>query len=305
MIRLFSVFLFLSGIFLNADKGETVDSPSKPWLVEKTATVPPSDSPPITQPEAVIRDFKGSYQKAGKPKVLIYVNRRLIRDRGELLATSEVNQSIKTKGDPVTTSSGGSIQIGSGNQVKESSGKVSGKGGERLETSSKSERVFDAGMQGMRTIGEMEVREIEESFQRLWMEAGVQFVDARVAQIANKSWGNTESSFLTSLQENKEKEEIESLKKSTDWVLEVMTEMRSIQILMPSGKDRVEERPRYVATLIRLKDGVKIAQVNSDTLFGFNRRLGEQKQRQMRQVTGSEIAEQTALALMQRAKDSL
>lgn len=288
------IVLMCVSVILCADQGSEASASSKPWTsLNKEGDLP------VMNANEIIREFKKTYQSLGKPRVLLYVNRRLVKDRGELLVTSENSNSVKTKGDSITTSSGGAIQIGSGNRV-ETSSSVSGKGGERLETTQKSDRVYDTGMQGVRSVSDREAREIEESFQQPWMDAGVLFVDQRIAQISNKVFSSADTSFLTSLQENKEKEEIESLKKSADWVIEIMTQTRTVKILMASGNDRIEERPSYVATVIRLKDGVKLAQVNSDTLFGFNKRQGEKKLRQLKQVTGAEIAEQTALSVMQR-----
>jgi hypothetical protein len=289
------LFCLLCGGTLWADQGAEFKQPIKPWDAS-------TDGPllPITNPGAVVQTFRQSYQALGKPRTLIYINRRLVRDRGEMVVTAETSHSIKTKGDPVTVGGGGNVQIGSANKVEEGSKGVSGKGGERLESTQRSERTVDSGLNGVRAINEMEAREIEESFQQPLMDAGVILVDQRVAQISNKSFSSVDGSFLTAISESREKEEVESLKKSADWVIEIMTEMRPVKILMASGNDRTEERPKYVVTLMRLKDGAKLAQVNSDSLFGFNKRKGEQKQRQMRQVTGSEIAEQTALALMQR-----
>lgn len=288
------LFVFIVQL-LPADQGVEFKQPIKPWDgASGDSTLP------ITNSGAVIQTFRQVYQSLGKPKVLLYINRRLVRDRGEIVLTSESSNSIKTKGDPVAVGIGGSVQIGTGNKIEEGSKSVSGKGGERLESVQHSERISDGGLTGVRSVNDREAREIEESFQEPLMEAGVLLVDQRVAQISNKIFSPADGSFLTALNESREKEEIESLKKSTDWVLEIMTEMRPVKILMASGADRMEERPKYTATLMRLKDGVKLAQVNSDSLFGFNRREGEQKQRQMKRVTGAEIAEQTALALMQR-----
>ncbi len=293
-MKLFLMATFLLQLLM-ADQGAEFKQAMKPW--DRSS----GDSMlPITNPEAVIQTFRQVYQSLGKPKVLVYINRRLIRDRGEVVVTSESSNSIKVKGDPISVGGGGSVQIGTGNKIEETGRVVTGKGGERLESAQKSERISDQGLMGVRGVNDREVREIEEWFQGPLMEAGVLLVDQRVAQISNKIFSPADGSFLTALNESREKEEIESLRKSTDWVLEIMTEMRPVKILMVSGADRIEERPQYTVTLVRLKDGVKLAQVNSDSLFGFNRRNGEQKQRQMKRVTGAEIAEQSALALMQR-----
>jgi len=278
-----------------ADQGVEFKQPLKPWDHSSG-----EGALPISSPGAVIQTFRQVYQSLGKPKVLVYINRRLVRDRGEIVLTSESSNSIKTKGDPVSIGSGGSVQIGAGNKIEEGAKGVSGKGGERLESVQKSERIVEEGLKGVRAVNDREAREIEESFQEPLMEAGVLLVDQRVAQISNKIFSPADGSFLTALSESREKEEIDSLKKSADWVMEIMTEIRPVKILMASGADRIEDRPQFTVTLMRLKDGVKLAQVNSDSLFGFNRRNGDQKRRQMKRVTGAEIAEQTALALMQR-----
>jgi hypothetical protein len=256
---------------------------------------------PITDYEGTVSRFRSDYQKANKPRLLLYVNRSLVTNRGELVDLTEIRNSTQTKGDPVPLSSTNTVQIGSDNQTtKENKVAVTGKGGERLENSSGSMRVNTERDLGVNMVSEMEAREIEEAFQKPLFDAGARLVDQKIAQMARQSFQNPQENFLTAPRTDKEKEEIQSLQKSADIVIEVLARKKTVLLPMPSGDDRREDRLELIATAINLKDGTKVAQIHSSTLFGFNGRYGDRKERRTHQVTSSEIIQQSALALMKQ-----
>ncbi|MFH1067625.1 MAG: hypothetical protein V1746_06960 [bacterium] len=263
---------------------------------------------PITDYDGTVSSFRASYQKMGSPRILIYVNRSLIAERGEMLETTRSEQSVKTKGDAVLPEpSQAAVQVGSGNQATQEAGipplpKTSGKGGERLVSESHSQRVNAASDLGTGQTTQYDARQIEETFQKPFFDAEAKLVDQKIAELALKKLPNADSNFLTAPQTDKEREQIEALRQSADIAVEILIRSKSVTIPQVSGKDKVETRLEVVATVTQLKDGVKLAQINSDTLFGFNRRDGKAKEARAARVTSAEIVEQTALAVMQRLK---
>lgn len=256
---------------------------------------------PIPDWDGAIQRFRGAYAKLGNPRLLIFVNRELVRDRGELLQIERADRSIKTKGDPVPLLPSSTVQIGTDNRATASSpAAVSGKGGEAQTSTGVSVRRTESLHRPPSAVTEMEAREMEEVFQAPFVEAGARFVDQRTAELAQRLFRDADPNFLTAPADDRERREIESLRKSADLAIEILVRKKRIAILQPSGEDRSEERMSATATVVSLKDGVKLAQVSSDSLFGFNRRRGERVERRYREVTSAEILEQVALAVMQR-----
>jgi hypothetical protein len=253
---------------------------------------------PVGNPARVITSFHDAYVKQGRPRILVYVNRSLVADRGEMLALAEVERTIKVKGDEVPIS-GGNVQIGSGNEVTKPAGSGS-QGGERQETTRASIRTTLDRPLGTEPLSEAEVRNMEEHFLRPLMQARARLVDQRVAELARRTFATPGANFLTVAESSAEQREIESLKQSVDVVVEVLARWRTVVIPEPSGEDRTERRISLTATATNLKDGIRLAQVGSDTLFGFNDRQGERQQRRYAVLTDKEIIEQTALALMEQ-----
>lgn len=256
---------------------------------------------PILNAEEIINNFRTEYQKANKPKLLLYVNRSLTKDRGEMRDQVEIKKSTQVIGDSVATDGNTNVQLGSDIQTtKDKSPLNTGKGGERLDTTTASVRVNTERELGVAPITEIEARMIEEAFQKPLFNAGAKIVDQKIAEISSQTFAIASENFLTAPKTQTEKAEILSLRKSADVVIEVLAQKKNVLVLMPSGEDRIEQRMDLVATAISLKDGVKLAQISSDSLFGFNQRNGEARERRAQQVTSAEIIEQTALALMQR-----
>lgn len=263
---------------------------------------------PITDYDGTVDAFRASYQRMGSPRILVYINRSLLTERGEMMETSHSDQSVKTKGDAVLPEANhAAVQVGAGNQATQSTStpdvpKTSGKGGERLVSEFHSQRVNNASDLGTGQTTQYDARQIEETFQQPFFDAGAKLVDQKIAEVAFKKLPEAEPNFLTAPQTDKEREQVEALRQSADIVIEVLVRPKSVTLPQVSGKDSVETRLEVVATAIQLKEGLKLAQINSETLFGFNRRNGKAKEARAVRVTPAEIVEQTALAVMQRLK---
>jgi hypothetical protein len=253
---------------------------------------------PVGNPARVITAFHDAYVKHGRPRILVHVNRSLVADRGEMLALAEVERATKVKGDEVPLA-GNNVQIGSGNEVAKPAGSGS-PGGERQETTRASIRTTLDRPLGTEALSEAEVRIIEEHFMRPLMQARTRLVDQRVAELARRTFASPGANFLTVAENSAEQREIESLKQSVEVVVEVLARWRTVVIPEPSGEDRTERRVSLTATATNLKDGIRFAQVGSDTLFGFNDRRGERQERRYAVLADKEIIEQTALALMEQ-----
>jgi hypothetical protein len=292
-------FLLLSLVLLPG--GLRADEPLKASAPAAVSSSPVADDQPITDYDGVVRQYKSAYAQQGKPRLLLYINRDLVKDRGETVEVLTVDTSTKTKGDPVEVSPGANVQIGSNSTSSPaSSTKATGKGGERLESVTASVRETAASNKGVIPVTDIEAREIEENFQEAFNEAGARFVDQKIALLANRTFAEAGENFLTAPKTDKERQEIESLRQSSDVVIEILARRRPVQILEVSGNDRTEYQLELIATATRLKDGVKVAQVSSNSIYKFNRRNGEARQRRAVRYTNAEITQQVSLALMQR-----
>lgn len=260
----------------------------------------PEDGPPLpmANPARVITTFHEAYVRHQQPRILIYVNRPLVADRGELIDAVQVTRSTQVKGDPVPLPSV-SVQVGEANQTG-AAAPASGQGGERRETTTAAVRTDTTRPLGAEPITEVEAREVEEAFQRPFFEARTRLVDQGVAELARRVFASPPPALLTGAAPTKEQQELESLKRSTEIVVEVLVRRRAVSLPQPSGVDQTQTQFDVVATAVNLKDGLKLAQVSSDTLFGFNARDGERRRGLYRRVTAAEMTEQTALALMER-----
>jgi len=253
---------------------------------------------PVENPARVITAFHDAYQRYGRPRILVHANRSLVADRGEMLPAVQVERTARVKGDEVPLP-GGSVQIGSGNE-NAGPGPATGLGGERQESATGSVRTPISRPLGVEPLTEIEARELEEQFLRPFMEAKARLVDQRVAEIARRVFASPGANFLSAPESSAEQREIESLKKSAEVVVEVLARWREVVVPEPSGNDRLERRISLTATATNLADGVRFAQVSSDSLFGFYDRRGDRKERLYAQLADKEIVEQAALALMEQ-----
>ncbi len=296
-----SCILLLLALSLAPAAVQADSEPNQPPPVAKSSA-PATTGPamPIEDYDGTVNGFRTQYQKAGKPKLLVYVNRSLVKNRGEMLDAVEVESDSKTKGDTIPGTGNSNVQIGNDNKNQTGNNNITGKGGEQIDSTSTKVRVNTERALGVAPVTEAQAREIEEVIQRPFFEAGSKIVDQKIAEVALTKFKDADANFLTPPKTDKEHQEVEALQKSADIVIEVLARQKTVVIPMPSGDDQKEVRLELTVTAVNLKDGVKLAQVNSNSLFGFNRRFGDRKERRYNQVTSAEIIEQCALALMQR-----
>jgi hypothetical protein len=153
---------------------------------------------------------------------------------------------------------------------------------------------------GVSPLDEFEARKVEELFQKPFLAAGARLIDQKTARLAMKSFTAADPAMLTAAKTDVEREEVEALRKTTDIVIEILARNTRVSIPEVSGNDRVVDRLEATAVAIRLSDGTKLAQVSSDSLFGFNTRDGDKIERRSRRVTSAEVIEQVALAVMEQ-----
>ncbi|SDU16791.1 hypothetical protein SAMN05444156_2371 [Verrucomicrobium sp. GAS474] len=273
------------------------------------APLPPPGTLPIQDRENVLALFQDRYAKAKQPRLLIYINRDLVRDRGEMTTVTQVQNGTQVKGDAVPTPGAGAtnIQIGSNQSAPGSSSATSlnptatGAGGERQESSSVAVRVKDGADKGVLPINDYDARQVEELFTQPFFDAGARFLDQKISALLLKPFAEAGTRFLTAPETDKEKADIEALKKSADIVIEVMARKRVVVIPLPGGEERREDRIALTVTAIDLRQpGLILARISTDTLFGFNGRDGEARERKAKKIVSAEIIDQAALALMQR-----
>ncbi len=269
-------------------------------------SVPTPGELPIRDRDAVLADFQDKYAKAKQPRLLLFINRDLVRDRGELTTMSETGNDTKVKGDAVPSVSSGSTTIQIGTNPSAGTGTAlnptaTGAGGEQQSTAYSAVRVRDGQDKGVLPINDYDARQIEELFTQPFYDTGGRFVDQKVATLLLKSFGEAGPRFLTAPQTDQEKADVDSLKKTTDIVIEVLARKYPIVIPLPGGGEQREERVALTVTAVDLRQpGLILARISTDTLFGFNGRDGEARRRKARKVVSAEINDQAALALMQR-----
>lgn len=259
---------------------------------------------PSSRRQQIVQVFQSQYSKAGQPKLLLVVNRDLSpssSSRMEEIARHEV--LVHTQGDVESSVGGINVQIGSNNQnggAKEKA-KDANKEGEKLlrESSYRHQTIPEAAPTGVKPVTAYETREIEEIAQKPFFDADAKWVDARTAKLGLKASDSTQKNSKQTLNDE-EHYDLSVLKQSADVAVEILVREHTITVPEISGEDRLEKRAELVATATRLKDGVKLAQVSSDSLFGLNQKNGVAQQNRINQMTSAEMIEEVSLALMEQ-----
>jgi hypothetical protein len=148
---------------------------------------------------------------------------------------------------------------------------------------------------GVTPTTDFDNREIEDVFQRPFFQADVRFVDQGVADVAFKNLSTAD--LLTPPKKDRQQEQIESLKKATDWVIELLAKRVMVTVPLVSGGEKQEPRIELTATAIQLKDGVKLAEVSTRALFNLDE---PKNQSVLHRLTSSDMIDQVALAVMKQ-----
>ncbi len=273
---------------------------------------PVSGMPVLITPEqarAVIEKFRTGYEKMGRPRIAIYVNRDLVDTKSGMRLTG-----VTEKGDfdrTATTTdftldpnagkllgaqggsikAGGNVSIGGqGAAVEQLPGKGTTSTTREKGTASKTFNSTDAASPAL--ADRQTVRDVERLFGRPLRHGGAAITDQRTfTQLIPSGRFDREAITTEGEQAGKDRE---ALAKMADVVLEVLISSRQLVVQEVSG-DKVYSVPDIQATAIQLKDGRVIGQASASDIIGKDRFAG----RIVRNFDVREISEATALALME------
>jgi hypothetical protein len=257
---------------------------------------------PIPNGQVVVDQFRASYEKQQKPRILVYINRELVPEN-RLVLTARTEKSTQVKGDVTEKSGNVNVQVGSNNTKEINSGgtiltinpRETGAGGEKKESTSTYSAPTTDNDLGITKLTTFDMRQLEETFRRPYFAAGARFVDQRIAATLLRPFSTASERFLTAPTTDQEKAQFDALKQCTDIVIELLARHYEVSHPTPAG-DSTIRRLDIVATAFDMKQpGLVLGQISSETLFGFNQPGGTR-----RPVTDLEIIDQTALALMQQ-----
>jgi hypothetical protein len=302
MMRLIFTSLLLGTLLLSASDDGHLSAPLR--IESRTVTAPSDSILPIADAAEITAQFRTKYAEAKRPRLVLYINRDLLVERGELVDLVKIERSQQVKGDRVDEAPTANVQIGQNNNTT-SGGTLlnptnTGLGGEKKETAQISVRDQPAINRGVSAISDYEAREIEEVFADKFSAAGARWVDQKVATKLLKTFGQVSDRMLTANLSNKEQQELDALKQSADIAIEILARKKRVTIPTPAG-DTTEERLELTATAMDLRQpGLILGRVASNSLFGFNQRDGKMKERRAKKVTSAEIIDQVSLALMNR-----
>ncbi len=285
------------------------------------ATVPSAEAPDYQQrlygpagslvsPERagqVVNGFKTAYEKLGKPRVLVYVNRELVDENSGLKLTGrkETTETLHTEkksafeSDPNAPKPAATnpqtqvnVAVGGGNAGSGSSD-TPGKGSaESRSAKVTGENTYTGTDKTAPTMADRQtVRDVERLIGRPLRSAGVALADQKVASslIADRSLDH----FTTPTNESARKDR-EALAKVADVVIEALISSRNITLHEVSG-DKVVPAPDIQLTAIRLSDSAILGQASASDVLGKDQQAG----RVVKQFDIKDITEATALALME------
>lgn len=260
---------------------------------------------------AVVESFRETYAQLGKPRMLIYVNRELIREdsgrklvgRTERYETKRTTRTVDFKpaaggaesgsasvapaaapmiaatGDVTLSSGSAGIPAGSGTDATE----VERLSGENTYTFSEAPRQSLADRQT--------TRDVERLFGRPLRLAGASLADQRIgAQLLEASPSAIRPGAAADTTSEQDRQ---ALLKHADVVLEILIGSRQVRTAGFSG-DVMTTVPDIQATAVRLSDSQILGQASSVDVLGGD----AEASRLAGKHSVQEIAEATALALM-------
>jgi hypothetical protein len=257
--------------------------------------------------QAVIEKFKAAYEKLGRPRLVIYVNRELVDTSSGFKLTRRVEQTSsehlgnKTdfQADPNAPKKEGAapqtqVNVTVGGDSGAAAGVTPGKG----ETSSTSERVtaentYTAKDAAAPALADRQtVRDLERLFGRPLRIAGATLADQRIAAslLPDKSFDH----FTAGAPGDQAAKDREALAKVADVAIEILVSSRNLVVKEVSG-DQVVPAPDIQATAIRLSDAQILGQASASDVLGKDQQAGMI----VKNFDVRDIAEATALALME------
>ncbi|MDD3179458.1 MAG: hypothetical protein PHQ04_03815 [Opitutaceae bacterium] len=254
------------------------------------------------QAEAVIGRFKAVYEKLGKPRLLLYVNRQLVDDSSGLKLTKRTErvEAVRTEAKSdreyptaATVAPQTQVNVNLGGTGGAAASDAFGRGASESKTEKiNAENTYDARDAKPAPLADRQtVRDIERLFGRPLRLGGASLTDQKVAAelIADKPL----SQFMVADNDRARKDR-EALTRIADAVVEILVSARQLTVPEVSG-DKTYTAPDISATVIRLSDSAILGQASARDVLGRDRDAGHL----VRQFDINDIAEATALALME------
>lgn len=230
----------------------------------------------------IVNAFRAAYEKSGKPRVLIYVNRELVDENSGLKLSSRSEKTVtkqsETRSDTSAKSGSADATTAPGNTTR--SAKVTG------------ENRYTATDKAAPTLADKQtVREVERLFGRPFRAAGATLADQKTAAALMADMPLDH--FSTPATNETARKDREAVAKIADVVVEILISSRSLQVPEVSG-DRTVSVPDIQVTAVRLSDSAIIGQAAASDVLGKDQQAGRLAGR----VDIRDITEATALALM-------
>ncbi len=261
-----------------------------------TTLVPPE------QANQVVDGFRGAYERLGRPRLVIYVNRELVEDRGgwrlsgrkEQVESERESRSSTHEAPPVSGTPQTQVNVAVGGNAGAGSATPYGPGessGSRQRTHT--ENTYErADVPETNLADRQTVRDLERLFGRPLRIAGAQLADQRV--IAHLIEDLPLDEILAQGTSQSARKDREALTRVADVVIEILVSSRDLALPSFEGT-QTRAVPDIQATAIRLSDGAIIGQASATDVLGRDREAGPI----VRQFDVRDIAEATALALME------
>ena len=215
---------------------------------------------------AVVEKFKPAYEKLGRPRLVFYVNRELVAAEAALVLKSRTEKTEATRTETKGAAESTSEKIGA--------------------TS-----TYEAGAATQPTLADRQtVRDVERLFGRPFRVAGATLADQTVAAalLADRPF-----SHFAAADNDHARKQREALVKVADVVIEVLISSRNVTVPGVAG-DQTLLLPDIQATAIRLSDSTILGQATARDVLG-----GDRDAARLRQIDINQVAEATALALME------
>jgi hypothetical protein len=250
----------------------------------------------------IVETFRGAYERLERPRMVIYVNRELVEDRGGLRLSGRTERVQTDREQRTTTQSPGQAGAVPQSQVNVVIGGDAGAGSSATygpgETQGRRDRItatntFERGDNAAAPLADRQtVRDLERLIGRPLRLAGAQLADQRV--VASLIADQPLEHVLAAGGSESARKDREALTRVADVVVEILISSRNLTLQGFQGEE-TRPVPDIQATAIRLSDGAIIGQASATDVLGRDRYAGPI----VRQFDVRDIAEATALALME------
>jgi hypothetical protein len=313
-LRLFTTFLAagLGGVIAQprTEPGPPVPVVTSPARPAVPTTMPSeqrlySAGATLVPPEhagQIVEGFRAAYDRMGRPRLVIYVNRELVEERGgwrlsrrkEQIESNREQASSTHAAPPGAATPQTQVNVAVGGNTGAGTTTTYGPGettGRRDRTTV--ENTFERADGTTPELADRQtVRDVERLFGRPLRIAGAQLADQRV--IASLINDQPLDQILAQGGSESARKDREALTRVADVVVEILVSSRSLSIPAFEGSE-TRQVPDIQATAIRLSDGAIIGQASATDVLGRDRYAGPI----VRQFDVRDIAEATALALME------